>query len=67
MTCLLSEQKGIVKQMKTKSERREEKRRKRIRGKLMRGNRWVFLRKLLSENKYHVANTMEKGGSDERT
>lgn len=46
--------------MKTKSERREERARKRIRGKLMRGNRWVFLRKLLSENKYHVANTIER-------
>ena len=45
--------------MTTKSERRDAKRRQREKGKLLRGNRWIFLRHLLSRNRYWKAGTLD--------
>ena len=47
--------------MTDKYKRRDAKRRKREKSKRMRGNRRIFLRQLLSVNRYHKAGTLKDG------
>ena len=47
--------------MGDKYKRREAKRRKKLKEKLLRGNRRIFLRQLLSVNRYHKAGTLKDG------
>ena len=45
--------------MTAKSDRRDAKRKQREKSRRMRGNRWIFLRNMLSVNRYHEAGTMK--------